>query len=93
MVCVVEYGENIGTLKNFFKDVKKAYTFVEKIIGSSCSTYRQVGPNKWYCREKKEYLRIDCTSQILAESGGFNSANLSRDIDAFVDATDQPPFF
>ena len=61
MVCVVEYGDNIGTLKNFFKDMKQAFRFVEKIIGCSCAPYKTVGPNKWYCQDKKEYVLIECS--------------------------------
>lgn len=61
MVCVVEYGDNIGTLRNFFKDVKQAFKFAEKIIDCSCSSYKTVGPNKWYCQDKKEYVKIECS--------------------------------
>jgi len=61
MVYVVEYGDNIGTLKNFFKDIKQAFRFVEKVIGWSCAPHKTVGPNKWYCRDKKEYVLIECS--------------------------------
>ena len=59
MICVVEYGEHIGTLRNLFPDQKQALVFARQLIALSDSEYRCIGPHQWYCREKKEYLRID----------------------------------
>lgn len=59
MFCVREYGENIGTLRNYFRDLNRALQFVEKIICSSKTKYKTVGPHEWYCRTKKEYVKIE----------------------------------
>jgi hypothetical protein len=59
MVCVVEYGENIGTLRNLFPDFQQAQIFAEQIIALSSAKYEAIGPNYWYCSEKKEYVKIE----------------------------------
>jgi hypothetical protein len=59
MVCVVEYGENIGTLRNLFSDFQQALIFAEQIIALSNDSYETIGPNYWYCQEKKEYVKIE----------------------------------
>jgi hypothetical protein len=59
MICVVEYGEQIGTLRNLFSDRQQALVFAQQIIALSDSEYRSIGPHQWYCKEKKEYLRIE----------------------------------
>jgi hypothetical protein len=56
---VIEYGDNIGTLKNLFLDRHQAVIFAKKIIGLSYNQYESIGPNKWYCQEKKEYIKIE----------------------------------
>ena len=53
MVCVIEYGENIGTLRNLFQDFQQARIFVEQLIALSEDSYKCIGPNQWYCQEKK----------------------------------------
>lgn len=58
MVSVLEYGDNIGTLKNLFGDRQQAVMFAKRIIGSSNNKYLCVGPDQWYCQEKKEYIKI-----------------------------------
>ena len=59
MICVVEYGEHIGTLRNLFPDSQQAVVFAEQIIALSDAEYRCIGPHKWYCQEKKEYVKIE----------------------------------
>jgi hypothetical protein len=59
MVCVVEYGENIGTLRNLFRDIQQAQIFAKQIIALSNQNYECIGPNQWYCSEKKEYVKIE----------------------------------
>lgn len=59
MVCVVEYGENIGTLKNLFPELAQAVAFAHQIIARSSDEYECVGPHQWYCAAKKEYVRIE----------------------------------
>ena len=58
MVCVVEYGKDIGTLRNLFRDLQHAQIFAEQIIALSDNKYESVGPNQWYCQEKNEYVKI-----------------------------------
>ena len=59
MVCVVEYGDNIGTLKNLFMDLQEAIRFSERIMTSSENEYESIGRHQWYCRKKKEFVRIE----------------------------------
>ena len=59
MVCVVEYGENIGTLRNLFQDLQQALIFVEQLIALSEDNYKYFGPNQWYCQEKNQYVKIE----------------------------------
>ena len=59
MVCVIEYGENIGTLRNLFRDFQQAQIFAKQIIALSDQNYECIGPNQWYCPEKKEYVKIE----------------------------------
>jgi hypothetical protein len=61
MVCVVEYGENTGTLRNLFLDFKQALIFAEQIIALSNDKYESIGPHQWYCPEKNEYVKIEET--------------------------------
>ena len=59
MICVIEYGENIGTLRNLFPDIQQARVFAKRIIALSEKEYTCIGPNQWYCQDKKEYLKIE----------------------------------
>jgi len=59
MICVVEYGENIGTLRNLFRDFQQAQIFVKRIIALSDDIYECIGPNQWYCPVKNEYVKIE----------------------------------
>lgn len=59
MFCVKEYGENIGTLRNFFRDLNQAMKFVEKVIGINGRKYKCIGPHEWYCPRKEEYVKIE----------------------------------
>jgi hypothetical protein len=59
MICVVEYGERIGTLRNLFPDSQQAIVFAQEIIALSGKKYRSIGPHQWYCIEEKEYLKIE----------------------------------
>ncbi len=58
MVCVLEYGDNIGTLRNLFRDLDQATIFAKHIIDLSEAEYTCVATNKWYCAEKNEYVEI-----------------------------------
>jgi hypothetical protein len=59
MICVMEYGENIGTLRNLFQDFRQALIFAEQLIELSNDNYESIGPNQWYCQAKKEYVKIE----------------------------------
>ena len=59
MICVVEYGKHIGTLRNLFSDEQQAIAFAQRIIALSEEEYRCVGPHQWYCQEKKEFVKIE----------------------------------
>jgi len=59
MVQVIEYGEDIGTLKNLFRDEQAAIKFVKTIMDDADGEYTQLGPNNWYCATKKEYVKIE----------------------------------
>ena len=58
MVWVLEYGKNIGTLRNLFRDLQQAVVFAEHIIEIADEEYSCIGSNKWFCKEKNEYLEI-----------------------------------
>ena len=58
MYWVLEYGDNIGTLKNLFCDQVQAVFFAQKIIDISGCSYEQIKPYQWYCKEKKETIEI-----------------------------------
>jgi hypothetical protein len=59
MISVVEYGENIGTLRNIFSDRQQALVFAKQLMALSDEDYQCIGPNHWYCRVKKEYVIIE----------------------------------
>jgi hypothetical protein len=59
MVSVLEYGEDIGTLKNLFLDQQQAIEFARMIIDLSDNEYEYIGSNQWYCYEKREYIEIE----------------------------------
>ena len=59
MVSVIEYGDNIGTLKNLFYDFHQAARFTKEIIDVSENQYEWIGPYLWCCREKREYIKIE----------------------------------
>jgi hypothetical protein len=58
MVCVDEYGENIGTLRNLFCELKQALVFAKQIIELADEDYTCVGTYKWFCEKKNEYIEI-----------------------------------
>ena len=58
MVCVDEYGENIGTLRNLFSDLQQAIVFARQIIELSGDEYTCIGTNKWFCRNKNEFIEV-----------------------------------
>jgi len=58
MVCVDEYGENIGTLRNLFRNLQQAVVFAKQIIELADEEYTCGGPNKWFCKKKNEYEEI-----------------------------------
>ncbi len=58
MVCVLEYGRNIGTLRNIFQDMQQAAIFAKQIIDLADDRYTCIATNKWYCEEKNEYVEI-----------------------------------
>jgi hypothetical protein len=59
MICVTEYGESIGTLRNLFSNRQQAIVFARRIMALSDKEYRPIGPHQWYCSEKKEYVKIE----------------------------------
>ena len=59
MISVVEYGYNIGTLKNLFGDLPQAVRFVRRIMDFTDNKYECIGLYKWYCAEKREYIKIE----------------------------------
>jgi hypothetical protein len=58
VVCVDEYGENIGTLRNLFRNLQQAVVFAKQIIELADEEYTCVGTNKWFCEKKNEYVEI-----------------------------------
>jgi len=58
MVCVLEYGRNIGTLRNIFQDMQQAAIFAKQIIDLADDEYTCIAANKWYCENKNEYVEI-----------------------------------
>lgn len=58
MVCVLEYGSNIGTLRNIFQDMQQAAIFARQIIDLADEDYTCIAANKWYCAKKNEYVEI-----------------------------------
>ena len=58
MVRVDEYGENIGTLRNLFRELQQAIVFAKNIIELADEEYTCVGTYKWFCEKKKEYVEI-----------------------------------
>lgn len=59
MVNVIEYGDNIGTLKNLFTDLPQAVRFAKKIMDFTEDKYECIGSYQWYCAEKQEYIKIE----------------------------------
>ena len=59
MFWVMEYGDNIGTVKNLFKDMKKARSFAKRIMSRSGHNYQPTGQHEWYCVATKEYVKIE----------------------------------
>ena len=58
MARVLEYGENIGTLRNIFQNLQEAIVFANQIIEVADEEYICIGLNKWFCEEKNEYVEI-----------------------------------
>ena len=58
MVCVVEYGDNIGTLRNLFRDEEQAVLFAKYLMDLSEEDYTCIATNKWFCSKKNEYVEI-----------------------------------
>ena len=61
MVQVVEYGENIGTLKNLFLEEKEAMKFAQIIKDYSSEEYTCIGQRHWYCAGNNEYVKVETT--------------------------------
>ena len=58
MFCVLEYGENIGTLRNIFRDSQQATDFAKQLIDFADEEYTCIAINTWYCETKNEYVEI-----------------------------------
>ena len=58
MICVLEYGENIGTLRNIFRDQQQATVFAKQLIDLADEEYTCIAANKWYCEKKNEYVEV-----------------------------------
>jgi len=52
MVCVDEYGENIGKLRKLFCELKQALVFAMQITELADKEYTCVGTYKWFCEKK-----------------------------------------
>ena len=59
MVSVIEYGANIGTLKNLFRDHHQAVRFAKRVIDISENQYEWIGAYLWCCHEKREFIKIE----------------------------------
>ena len=59
MFWVTEYGDNIGTVKNLFNDLKKARNFAKRIMNRSGRNYQVTGQHEWYCAVTQEYIKIE----------------------------------
>ena len=55
MVCVDEYREFIGTLRNLFCELKQALVFAKQITELADKEYTCVGTHKWFCEKKRVY--------------------------------------
>ncbi len=58
MIWVIEYGKNIGTLKNIFDNLGEAVHFAMRIMELSDDRYEYIGSNQWFCLDKIEYIKI-----------------------------------
>ena len=58
MICVLEYGDNIGTLRNLFRDEEQAIISAKHIMDLSEEEYTRIAANKWFCSNKNEYVEI-----------------------------------
>jgi hypothetical protein len=58
---VMEYGENIGTVKNLFTDMRKALGFARRIMQCSGRDYQATGRHEWYCVATQEYIKVEKT--------------------------------
>ena len=58
MVCVLEYGDYIGSLRNLFREEEQAIIFAKHIIDLSEEEYACIATNKWYCAKKNEYVEV-----------------------------------
>jgi len=58
MVSVLEYGENIGTLRNLFRDEQQAIIFAKHIISLSKEEYTCIATNKWHCAKIDQYVEV-----------------------------------
>jgi hypothetical protein len=54
----MEYGENIGTVKTLFRDVKNALGFAKRIMQWSGHVYQSIDKYQWYCSETREFVKI-----------------------------------
>ena len=54
MIWVIEYGKNIGTLKNIFDNLGEAVHFAIRIMELSDDRYEYIGSNQWFCIDKIE---------------------------------------
>jgi len=57
---VIEYGDDIGTMENFFRSIDNARKFAERIAKASYrDKYKKIGPDKWFCKSKIRTLRLE----------------------------------
>jgi hypothetical protein len=57
----MEYGDNIGTVKNLFTDLKKALIYARQIMQCSGRDYQATGRHEWYCVATQEYIKVEKT--------------------------------
>ena len=59
MFWVMEYGDNIGTVKKLFTDMRKALSFARQIMHGSGRDYQATVRHEWYCVATQEYIKVE----------------------------------
>jgi hypothetical protein len=59
MICVVEHGQDIGSIKNYFIDIDKAKRFANYLVTVAHCKYEKISETQWICLEKDEAIEIE----------------------------------